>query len=44
MKSLDHAEIDKVNHVYFILDNVDGYIIEESNTWFLLLQTKTKKY
>ena len=44
MNSLDHADIDKVNPLYLILDNVDGYIIEESNTWFLLLQTITKKY
>ena len=44
MKSLDHAEIDKVNPLYLILDHVDGYITEESNTWLLLLQTKTKKY
>ena len=44
MKSLDYAEIDKVKPLYLILDNVDGYITEESNTWLLLLQAKTKKY
>ena len=31
MKDLDHVNINSENPLYFILNNVDGYIIEESN-------------
>ena len=31
MKNLDHVNINSENPLYFILNNVDGYIIEESN-------------
>ena len=37
---------DSANSLYLIFNNVDGYIEEsnENNTWFLLLQPRTKKH
>ena len=45
MNSLGHADIDSSNRIFY---NVDGQIEEinkdKLNPWFLLLQTRTKKY
>ena len=42
MKSLDSENIDRENPLCIIFDNVDGYIIEESNRHKYLLFASTK--
>ena len=46
MKSLDHVNIDSGNPLCPIFNNVMDTLkkVMEINTWFLLLQTRTKKY
>ena len=43
MKSLDHVNIDTENPLYLIFNNVDGYIIEESNGDKHLIFASTNK-
>ena len=43
MKSLDHVNIDSENPLYLIFNNVDGYIIEESNEDKYLIFASTNK-
>ena len=46
IKDFYYVNSHSVNSLYFIIGEVDGYIEEkmEINTYFLLLQIKTKKY
>ena len=45
-KSDDYESIYSVNPLYLQVNHANGYIEEkmEINTWFLILQMKTKKY
>ena len=45
-KIVDYETIYSVNLLYFIVNTADGHIKEkvEVNTYFLLLQMKTRKY
>ena len=44
MKSLDHIHIDSENPLYLIFNNVDGYIIEESNGDKYLIFASTNQH
>ena len=43
MESLDHVNIYSENTLYVIFNNVDGYIIEESNEDVYLIFASTNK-
>ena len=47
MKSIGHVNTDSANYLYLVFDNVDGYIIKESNKdkyLIFILQVRTKRY
>ena len=43
MRSLDHVNINSGNPLYLIFNNVDGYVIEESNRDKYLIFASTNK-
>ena len=43
MRSLDHININSGNPLYLIFNNVDGYVIEESNRDKYLIFASTNK-